>query len=305
VLIAVSTAGLNYVEVNIRSGEYPVTGISALKPPFIPGSEVAGTIAAIGEGVTKLAVGHRVVALVGYAGGYADQVIVNQTLPIIVPDYLDLERTLPLVAQGSTAYVSLTETGIDLRGKRVLIHGASSGVGIFLVQLARCFGARQIIASSGSPDKWGILQELGAHTIIDHRHDDWTEQVMVLTGGRGADVVLDGVGGSVGPKSVECMAYSATFVVFGHLGGTVAMFDFPQSVRMMGQNIRVAYVGMPQDTMQKNPGRLTGVLETLFSFAADGRLRSILSEGFALEDVSAAHRALEQRSRIGKLYLKP
>jgi NADPH2:quinone reductase len=305
VLINIEAAGLNFVEVTIRRGEYPVADVAALQRPFIPGSEVAGTVEAIGPGVTQLKVGDRVAALIGYAGGYAEKVVVHASTPTLLPDSLSAAESLPFISQGATAFVALTETGIDLRGRTVLIHGGSSGVGLMLIQLARIFGAAQIIVTSGSPDKADLLQSLGAHNVINHRNSDWALQVMALCGDCGVDIVLDGVGGSVGPTSIECMASGATYVVFGHLGGTVAMFDFAQTVRMMAGNNRVAYVGLPQDTMQRNPARLNGVMKKLFAYAADGRVRGVLAEGFALADTPLAHQALEARSRVGKLYLTP
>jgi NADPH2:quinone reductase len=305
VLLDIEAAGLNFVEVTIRRGEYPVAGVPALRLPFIPGSEVSGRVAAVGPGVTRLRPGDRVAALVGYAGGYAEQVVVGADLPVLLPDVLSSAEALPFISQGATAYVALTETGIDLRGRHVLIHGGSSGVGLMLIQLARIFGAAQIVVTSGSPAKAAVLQALGAHAVIDHRDGHWAERVMALTVGRGADVVLDGVGGAVGPASIACMAFGATYVVFGHLGGTVALFDFAQAVRLMAGNNRIAYVGLPQDTMRRTPDRLTGVMETLFAYAADGRVRGVLAQGFALEQAAAAHRALEARDRIGKLYLNP
>jgi NADPH:quinone reductase len=304
VLIRVHVAGINFVESTVRAGLYPAAAAVGLVPPFVPGSEVAGVIAAVGPGESRWRPGDRVAALVGFGGGYAQYVVCGGQVPMRLPDALGDAQVLPLISQGATAFLALTETGVSVVGRHLLVHGASSGVGSMLVQLGRVFGARRIVATTRGVSKRAHLQALGAHDVVDTTQGDWPRQVLEATGGAGVHAVFDLVGAGVGPASLACMAPRATYVVLGHLGGSIAQFDPMHAYGLMGGNHRVAYLGLPPNCMTHEPERLREPMQTLLQFAADGRIRGELGPSFRLEAAADAHRAIERADRVGKLYFE-
>jgi NADPH2:quinone reductase len=286
VLIKNAAAGINYADIMLRQGKY------FFRPPlpFVPGFEAAGTIESVGEGVTNLQIGQRVLAM-SRGGGYAEYVVANAAQAIPIPDGLGFNEATALLVQGLTA-LGLLE---DLKtGQSILIHAAAGGVGSLLVQLAKQKGAR-VLGTASSSEKLEKVVNLGADAGINYTEADWTKQVLDATGGKGADLIIEMVGGEIGKRNFECLAMKGTMIVYGAASGE----DFQLSaVSLMGKMHVVKGYNLNLETPQ-NIGKFSG--ELMQNFAA-GRLQVSVTE-FPLEQAVEAHRTIEGRKTTGKVVL--
>jgi NADPH:quinone reductase len=214
VLIKVEAASVNYADLTRRANEsYPFP----TRLPYIPGSEVAGTIAALGEGVTTIDIGTPVFALVGRDGstGYAQYTIANAASVIPIPPTLTADEACGLVVAGTSALMTLKYEAKLQAGETVLIHSAGGGMGSYAIQLARLLGASTIIGTASTPARREAALGFGADHVVDYTQPNWAEQVMTLTEGRGANVILETTGGDVFKQSLHCLAPFGRIVVFG------------------------------------------------------------------------------------------
>ena len=206
VLITIGAVGVNFFEVMMRQDRYAVTP----PLPFIPGVEIAGTIAALGEGVTNLSVGDRVAAALYVAGvqsgGYAEQVAIRANVVVRLPDEISFVAATALQVQGLTALHLLRSHAAA--GKNVLISAAAGGVGSLLVQLAKRSGAKRVIAMASSAEKLALARELGADVGVDYTQADWPDQIRAATDGVGPDLIFDASGGDI---PAQCLALLAPF----------------------------------------------------------------------------------------------
>ncbi|MEW6637819.1 MAG: NADPH:quinone oxidoreductase family protein, partial [Actinomycetota bacterium] len=214
VLIEVRAAGVNYADTMRRRNSYVVRQ----ELPFVPGSEVAGVVAEVGEGVEDVKEGDRVVALIG-TGGYAEYAVAQARGLIPIPEGLDFEGAAALPLQGLTAYHVIKTSGAMKPGESILVHAAAGGVGTLAVQMAKLLGAGTVIATASSDEKLELARSLGADVLINYTDDDWPERVREVTGGRGADVILEMVGGEFVRKNLQCLAPFGRMVVFGAASG--------------------------------------------------------------------------------------
>lgn len=300
VLIKVGAVGVNFFEVMMRQDRYAVTP----PLPFIPGVEIAGAIAALGEGVTSLSVGDRVAAALYAAGvqsgGYAEYVAVKADAVVRLPDEISFAAAVSLQVQGLTALHLLRSHPSAER--TVLISAAAGGVGSLLVQLAKRDGAKRVIAMASSAEKLALAQELGADAGVDYTQADWSEQVRAATDGAGPDLIFDASGGDI---PAQCLALLAPF---GHLVlyGPLSLADFRPDAEALktlifGNRIVAGFSLLPHLA----PARLAGELGELFALAISGELRLLPVASFPLAQASAAHAALESRRTAGKLVLVP
>ncbi|MET7651771.1 MULTISPECIES: zinc-binding dehydrogenase [unclassified Streptomyces] len=303
VLIEVAHADTIYVETQIRAGRF--RAYFPVEPPYIPGGGVSGTVTAVGAGVDAGWVGRRVTSFVD--GSYAERVSVPVTAPTPVPDGLDLSTAAALVHDGVTAAGLLDRTAVAA-GDRVLILGASGGMGTLLIQLARARGARVVAAVRGAR-KSALVRELGAHAVVDVSEADWVErarealtadvtEAAEATGGReaAADVVLDGVGGELGLAAFPLTAVGGRFSAHGAPSGGFAEVDVAEAER---RGVTLFGIGDVQFG-QAEARRLTA---QVLAEAAAGRLRPVIGARFPLEEAAAAHAAIEGRELIGKVLL--
>ncbi|HZH04371.1 MAG TPA: zinc-binding dehydrogenase, partial [Myxococcaceae bacterium] len=227
ILIRVAAAGINFADLMQRQGTYPIPS----RLPMTPGLEVAGRIEVLGPGVTGLELGQRVMALT--RGGYAEFALARGAQAVAIPEGLGDAEATALLVQGATARLLLEEAAPLKGGERVLVHAASGGVGGLLVQLARRMGAGQVIAAAGSAPKREFALSLGADLAVDGRDAQWVQAVREATGGRGADVVFEMVGGVVTAQSLECLAPYGRLVAFGNASGAPTTVD---PVKLMFRN---------------------------------------------------------------------
>jgi len=217
VLIKVEVAGVNYADVGVRRGIR--FGPHGAEMPLTPGFEAAGTIAALGEGLEGPPEGTRVAAVLE-SGGYAEYAVADADTVVEVPEGVDFHTaSAALLVQGITAYGVLHDAARLQRGESVLVQAAAGGVGSLAVQFARLAGASTIVGTAGSDEKREIVLSLGADHAVDYGREDWTEQVIEATGGKGVDVVLESVGGEAGARAFECLAPLGRLVMFGAASG--------------------------------------------------------------------------------------
>jgi len=292
VVVAVAAAHVLWVETRIRSGvgrEY--WGVT---PPYVPGSGVAGRVDALGPGVDPALLGTRVVAHTGRSrDGYAERVVVGADGLVPIPDEVSGQQAAALVHDGVTGCALVNEQRVGA-GERVLVVGASGGLGIVLVQLARARGAR-VVALARDERKLARVRTLGADAVIDSAAPDWAEQARTALGGA-ADVVFDNVGGDLGEAAFELTAPGGRFSAHGTPSGRFAQID-PEAAAARGVTVRgIRDVQIPPVERR----RLTG---QALAAAAAGGLRPVVGQTFPLARADRAHAAIEDRSVFGSTLL--
>jgi NADPH2:quinone reductase len=293
--IDVRAAGCNFADILMVRGRYQV------KPPFpfIPGGEVAGTVREVGEGVDDFALGDRVVAATG-VGGFAESAVVDARHSFDLPDAMSFEEGVSLVIVYPTSYAGLVFRADLCEGEDLLVHAAAGGVGLAAVQIGAALGAR-VIASAGGAEKCEIARRHGAHDTIDYSEEDFVERVMELTGGKGADVIYDSVGGDVTDRSLKCIAWNGRLLIIGFAGGRIPEI---KANRIMLKNIAVT--GLHWGAFEsKDPERIPIVYEALTELYTAGEIEPLVYASYALEDVPAALEALGSRKTYGKVIVTP
>lgn len=292
VLIKIAAAGINYADLAQRQGAY----LTRTRTPMTLGFEIAGTITALGPGVTAPAVGSRVISFVN--GGYAEYAVASVSTLIPIPESLDFAHAAAFPVQGLTAYQTLRESGRLQRGESVLIHAAAGGVGTLAVQLARLMGAGKIIGTASNENKLGLVRRLGADAAINYTQEDWVEQVKRATDGRGADIILEVVGGKIGEQSLQCLAPFGRMVVIGAVSGQPIQFS---GIQLMYKNQSV--VGYWLTAWMNRPDRIAAATVELMQFLSSGTLQIIIGQTFPLAEAAEAHRAIAERKTTGKVVL--
>jgi NADPH:quinone reductase len=287
VLIKVAAAGVNYADTMMRSGNY----LTKPELPFTLGYEAAGTIEATGENATNFQPGQRVLATVS-SGGYAEYATAKAALTMPIPDQLGFGEATALLVQGLTALGLLNETRA---GQTILIHAAAGGVGSLLVQLAK-FKGLKVIGTASSDQKLQLVANLGADAAINYTEDDWTDEVLKATDGRGADWIIEMVGGAIVAQNLKVLAKHGTMWVYGAASGE----DFKVSVlSLMQKNHAIRGYWLMNESFE-NRVRFT---KELLEHLGAGRLKIQVTE-FPLEQAAEAHRAIEGRKTTGKVVLK-
>ena len=293
VVVRTAAADVLLVDTMIRAGR----GVDffPIRPPYVPGNGVAGQVNAVGDGTDPAWIGRPVVAHTGGAGGsggYAEQAVVSATDLIAVPPGLGLPEAAALLHDGATAF-GLLETTAAKPGEWVLVTAAAGGMGLLLVQLARRAGARVIGAVRG-PAKLTLVREAGAEAAVDYSEPGWAEQVRALTGGHGADVVLDGAGGRLGRAAFGVTAPGGRFSAHGMSDGGFAAFG-PEDAASRGITVYPIAGYEPADFRRLAAAAL----------AAADRIRPVIGQTFPLRRAADAHTALETRTALAKTLLLP
>ncbi|MDX6806013.1 NAD(P)H-quinone oxidoreductase [Terrihabitans rhizophilus] len=295
VLIKVHAAGINRPDVLQRLGKYePPPGATD-----IPGLEVAGTIAALGEGVTEYAVGDRVCALLA-GGGYAEYATapVPQVLPI--PEGLSFEEGAVLPETFFTVWSNVFDRGRLKEGETFLVHGGSSGIGMTAIPLAKAFGAR-VFTTAGSAEKCAACVEAGADRAINYKEEDFVEVIKAETGGRGVDVVLDMVGGDYIPRTISVMATEGRHVSIAFLQSPkIALNFFP----VMLKRLTLTASTLRSRPVADKAAIAAQLREKVWPLLAERRIESRIFASFALDQASEAHALMESNRHIGKIVLK-
>jgi NADPH:quinone reductase len=292
VLIKVAAAGINYADLAQRQGAY----LTRTSTPATMGSEFSGTVAAHGPGVTSPAVGTRVVAFGG--GGYAEYALAPVSSVIPIPDNLDFAHAAAFHVQGLTAYQLLRESAHIEKGESVLVHAAAGGVGTLAVQLAKLMGAGTVIGTASNDDKLALARRLGADVTINYTEDNWAEQVKNATGGKGADIILEMVGGSIAEQSLQCLAPYGRMVIYGAASGEVVQFT---GIQLMYKN--QAIIGYWLTSQLRRADRVARAALELMQYLATGKLEIIVEHTYPLAEAVEAHKAIAARKTVGKVVL--
>ena len=292
-LVRLTAIGINYIDTYHRSGLYTVP------LPFVPGSEGAGIVEQVGDGVTGLAVGQRV-AFATQSGAYAEYAVVSADKLVPIPDGLADQQAAAALLQGMTAHY-LAYTTYPIRpGDTVLIHAGAGGVGLLLTQMARRRGAR-VITTVSTDEKAQLSRENGADEVILYTQTDFTDEVKKLTGGQGVHVVYDSVGQSTFEGSLNSLRPLGTMVSFGNASGAVPPFA-PALLAAKGSLM------FTRPTMGHYTLTRSALLEragAVFNWIASGELKLLIQPPYALASAAQAHRDLESRGTTGKLLLVP
>jgi NADPH2:quinone reductase len=295
VLIEVRSAGVNYADTMRRRNQY----LEWQDLPFTPGSEVAGTVAEVGEGVDDVSVGDHVVSLLG-TGGYAEYAVAPARGLIPLPEGLDFDRAAAIPLQGLTAYHCIKTSGALKDGESVLVHAAAGGVGTLAVQMARLLGAGTVIATASSEAKLDLARSLGADVLIDYTEDDWPQRVLEATEGNGADIILEMVGADFPQKNLECLAAFGRMVVFGAASGERGTI-VPAALMKPCH----AVVGFYLPQIMRRPDLFVPSLEEVLGWISTDDLKLTIGDTYPLDQAATAHADLEGRKTTGKLLLNP
>ncbi len=292
VLLRLAARGVQYVDVLMAAGTYQFRP----EPKFIPGSEAAGEVLAIGPGVTRFRPGDLVMSR-HRLGAFAEQAIVPETACDPVPAGLTLEQAGVFRAPHATAYHALLQRGRLAAGEWVLIHGAAGGIGIAAIQVAKLFGAR-VIATAGTEAKRAACLEEGADHAIPYA-DGFLDAVKRLTERRGVDIVYDPIGNGVTDESLRCLAWGGRLLILGFLGGgpTNIRSNYLLIKGIDAIGVRIGGLAAPNPTLAAPNAR------ALAALAAEGKLRPRISHRFPLERAADALRAVMAREVIGKAVL--
>lgn len=293
VLIKVAAAGVNRPDSMQREGKYP-------PPPGasdIPGLEVSGTIEALGEDVTRWEVGEKVCALLS-GGGYAEYAVAHELCVLPAPEGLPLEHAAAIPETFFTVWTNVFERSDLGDGSVFLMHGGTSGIGTTAIQLAREFGAR-IFATAGSDEKCRACEALGAERGINYRDEDFVTVVKEATDGKGADVILDMVGGDYVARNIKASAKHGRIVNIAFQKGSKVEIDLlPVMLKRLSLTGSTLRIRPPEEK-----GEIANaLLRFVWPMITDGRVKPIMDQSFPIEDAAAAHTRLET-DHIGKIIL--
>jgi NADPH2:quinone reductase len=295
VLVRVEAAGLNYSDIMIREGRY----LQKVELPYLMGREFAGIVEAVTDGVTNLEVGQRVVGSTN-KGAMAEHVVAWAQGLVPVPDGLSSEQAVAMLIQGITAVHCIDDLAQLQAGETILIHAAAGGVGTLAVQIAVQRGAR-VIGTASRDEKCDLIRELGGEAI-NYSSSDWVEELKALTDGRGADVILESVGGDVFKQSFrDALAPIGRLVVFGAASGEVSKLA---NVEILGSSKTIMGYFLPS-YIQARPERMMAAGAELVQMMMQGQLKVIIGNTFPLEEAADAFDHMQRRESVGKVIIRP
>jgi len=296
VLIRVGAAGVNRPDVLQRQGTYPVPpGASDL-----PGLEVAGAVAAVGEGVSGLGVGDQVCALVA-GGGYAEYCIAEAPLCLRFPEGFDATQAAALPETFYTVWHNVFQRGRLRPGETLLVHGGSSGIGTTAIQLAKAFGAK-VFVTAGNDEKCQACLDLGADRAINYKTEDFAAVIEAETSGRGVDVILDMVSGDYIPRNIRCLAVEGRLVTIAFLKGSKVELNYAP---VMMKRLTLTGSTMRPQSVAAKAGMAAELREKVWPLLDAGRVRPVIHATFPLAQAAEAHRLMESSTHIGKIVLLP
>lgn len=293
VLIEVHAAGVNFADTLIVEGKYQE------KPalPFTPGAEVAGVVAELGEGVTTLKRGERVLATVGW-GGYAEFIAAPAESVTRIPDRMEFTVAAGFPLAYGTSHGALEWKARLQPGETLLVHGAAGGVGLTAVEIGKTMGAT-VIATASSAEKLAIAKAHGADHLIDYATENFRERVKEITEGRGADVIYDPVGGEVFEQSLRCIAWGGRILVIGFASGKIP--QIPANILLVKNCDAIGYYW--GSYRKHRPELVRQSYEKLLGWFEAGKLEPHVSHRLPLEDAGRALELLKTRAATGKVVL--
>jgi len=294
VLVDVAAAGINFPDVLAIAGKYQVK----TPTPFVPGNEAAGTVSGVGEGVTRYAVGDKVI-INSKGGAFAEKCVADQNMTMRVPDGLNFEQAAGFTVTYGTSYHALRQSADLQPGETVLVLGAAGGVGITAVEIAKAMGAR-VIAAASSDEKLEFAKEAGADDVINYSTQPLKETVKELTDGNGADVVYDPVGGELADQAFRATAWHGRYLVIGFACGDIPSFQ--ANIALLKE---ASIVGVWWGTWAgKNPAIQQQNMREIAELIKEGTLTPRVTESYRLDDFELAFQAITERRARGKVILR-
>jgi NADPH2:quinone reductase len=294
ILIKVAAAGVNRPDVQQRMGAYP-------PPPGhspLPGLEAAGTVAAVGPGVARWKAGDQVCALLN-GGGYAEYAIAEETVALPIPAGLDMLQAAAVPETFFTVWNNVFERGRLTAGEWFMVHGGTSGIGTTAIQLAKAFGAK-VITTAGSAEKCEAARKLGADVAINYKTEDFVAMTKEATGGKGADVILDMIGGDYIERNYEAAAVEGRIVQIAFQGSPKATVNF---TRIMLKRLHHTGSTLRSRSVEDKAAIAKAVEAKALPLLAAGRVKPVIDSTFALREAAAAHARMESSAHIGKIVL--
>jgi NADPH:quinone reductase len=294
-VVTVKACGVNFPDTLIIAGKYQFRP----EPPFSPGGEVAGVVKAVGEGVTNVKPGDRVIALMPW-GGYAEEVATDATRLVPIPDGVSFVQAAALLTTYGTTIYALADRAQMKPGETLLVLGAAGGVGLAAIQLGKLMGAR-VLAAASSAEKLALCKREGADELIDYSKEDLKERVKTLTKGAGVDVVYDPVGGSHSEAALRATAWNGRLLVIGFAAGEIPKIPLNLTL-LKGASIVGVFWG--QFTLRE-PKAAAAQFAQLLAWVAEGKLTPHVHAELPLTEAAAAMRLLLDRKVQGKVVLVP
>jgi putative PIG3 family NAD(P)H quinone oxidoreductase len=294
VLIDVAASAVNRADLLQRAGHYPPPKGAA---PW-PGLECSGTVAALGEGVTRWQVGDQVCALLS-GGGYAERVVAPEGQLLPLPSGMELVDAAALPEVTSTVWSNVFMTAGLRPGEVLLVHGGSSGIGTMAIQLALQVGAR-VAVTAGSPAKLKRCAALGAEILVNYHEEDFVDAVRAATDGHGADVVLDNMGASYLARNLQVLAFNGRIAVIGMQGGVKTELNINDLMAKRGALIATSLRARPA---AEKAAIVASVVENVWPLVDSGAVHPVIHERLPLAKAADAHRLMTESSHIGKILL--
>ncbi|XBH65463.1 uncharacterized protein [Aegilops tauschii subsp. strangulata] len=297
VLVAVAAAGVNRADTVQRQGRYPPPPGAS---PY-PGLECSGTILALGANVPpRWAVGDQVCALLT-GGGYAEKVVVpaGQLLP--VPEGVSLADAAGLPEVACTVWSTVFMTSHLSPGESFLIHGGSSGIGTFAIQIAKHLGVK-VFVTAGSEEKLAACKGLGADVCINYKTEDFVARVKEETNGKGVDVILDNIGGSYLQRNLNSLAVDGRLFIIGFMGGTTTEVNLQA---MLARRLTIQAAGLRNRSLANKAQIVSEVEKNVWPAVASGKVKPVIYKTFPLSEAAESHKLMETSSHIGKILLIP
>jgi len=294
ILIKVAAAGVNRPDVMQRQGLYP-------PPPGasdIPGLEIAGTVAALGPQANRWKRGDRVMALVS-GGGYAEYCTAHESHALAIPQDLSFAEAAAIPETFFTVWHNAFERGGLRSGETLLVHGGTSGIGTVAIQLAKAFGAR-VVTTAGSAEKCEAARKLGADVAVNYKTEDFVKATKDATGGKGAEVILDMVGGDYIERNYEAAGVEGRIVQIAFQGSPKATVDFR---RLMLKRLHHTGSTLRARSVPDKAAIAAAVAEKALPLVAAGKVKPVMDSSFPLAAAAAAHARMETSAHIGKIVL--
>ena len=295
VLLAVKAASLNFPDLLIVQNKYQ------FKPalPFVPGSEFAGVVEAVGEGVTHLKVGDRVAAM-GGTGGFGTHAIVPAAKTLPLPPTMSFEQGAAFVMTYGTTIHGLADRGELKAGETLLVLGAAGGVGTAAIEIGKALGAR-VIAAASTDEKCDICRQLGADATINYTSTNLRDGLKALTDGKGPDVIYDPVGGDLAEPAFRSIAWRGRYLVIGFAGGAIPALPWNLAL-LKGASLVGVFWG---DFVRREPAAYQRDMAQLGQWHAEGKIKPLVHETLPLSKLHEAYARMGARRVIGKLVLIP
>ena len=291
VLVDIHAAGINFPDILVIAGQYQLK----TPPPFIPGNEAAGVVSGIGDGATRFAIGDKVVVL-PRGGAFAEKCAVDESLVFYLPAQLSFEQGAGFSVTYCTSFHALKQSAKLKAGETLLVLGAAGGVGTSAIEIGKAMGAR-VIAAASSNEKLAFAKSIGADEFINYSDHSLNEAVKEITGGAGADVVYDPVGGELAQQALRATAWHGRYLVIGFASGTIP--NFPANLALLKE---ASIVGAWWGTWSaKNPQEQSRNVQELAAMIADGRLKPEITATYRLDEFKEAFRSISERKVTGKI----